>query len=198
MACFLSQSRITEDSVCPVICVRRWFENTHTYTYIHAMKRSYPALGFLDFPPSGCLYHPLLSPTFSLQGFIRMQQHGSWFYSISIICSIGKKGIRGLYLFAIFPEPKTYSQVFLTGIFPSMLKTFNICPLQIILAISLEKIVFLLLKNVLTSLCNYQKSMFFFRNVYITCQRIYSNFMQTALYAEGLMSKHQYYRVCFI
>ena len=116
MACFLSQSRITEDSVCPVICVRRWFENTHTYTYIHAMKRSYPALGFLDFPPSGCLYHPLLSPTSLFRGLSGCSNMALGFTVLVLFAASARRESEDyiclLFCQSLKPIPKYFWQVY--------------------------------------------------------------------------------------
>ena len=44
MACSLSQSRIIEDSVCPVIWVRRWFENSPTHSPFLLKVSIYPPM----------------------------------------------------------------------------------------------------------------------------------------------------------
>ena len=75
-----------------------------------------------------------------------------------------KKGIRGLYLFAILPETKIYSQVFLIGVFPSMLKIFNLIFVHYkqFWLLVYNSVSFIKINNVLSMcFCNYLKSMFF-------------------------------------
>lgn len=123
VACFLSHSGVGEGNSSPSIHEGGGFAKAHIHTH---NEKSYPALGPETFFPLGCCITLHSIPPSLSQWFLSISNMTLVFTASVHIQRWGEKQIRGYILFGILPETKICSQVFLTGAFSSMLKTFNL------------------------------------------------------------------------